>query len=73
MFSTFTSSNVPKAEDNSLLTVTLSAVISLPDKFPIVAVADFILFSSSFLDYLQELVGNLHLDASTHGKLHRSE
>ena len=43
MFSTFTSSNVPKPEDNSLLTVTLSAVISLPDKLPIVAVADSIL------------------------------
>ena len=43
MFSTFTSSNVPKPEDNSLLTVTLFAVISLPDKLPIVAVADSIL------------------------------
>ena len=47
MFSTFTSSNVPKPEDNSLFTVTLSAVISLPDKLPIVAVADSILFAST--------------------------
>ena len=43
MFSIFTSSNVPKPEESSLLTVTLSAVISLPDKLPIVAVADSIL------------------------------
>ena len=48
MFSTFTSSNVPKPEDNSLFTVILSAVISLPDKFPIVAVADFILSAITF-------------------------
>ena len=47
MFSTFTSSNVPKPEDNSLLTVTLSAVISLPDKLPIVAVVDSILFADT--------------------------
>src|SRR5574344_409475 len=48
MFSTFTSSNVPKAEDSSLLTVTLSAVISLPDKLLIVAVADSILLAVTF-------------------------
>ena len=47
MFSTFTSSNVPKPEDNSLLTVTLFAVISLPDKLPIVAVVDSILFADT--------------------------
>ena len=48
MFSIFTSSNVPKAEDSSLLTVTLSAVISLDAMLPIVAVADSILSAITF-------------------------